>query len=112
MVTPGTSGIQLVCSSSCGSSNGRVEAYTTWPRIPPFSPAAKGVLPNSTNEFCPEKPCQPSLRTQGGSMRPVESAVPEQLVAPVVGLTVQELGASLLPAPAAIEWPVQSAPAQ
>ena len=26
MVTPGTSGVQLVCSNSCGSSNGRVEA--------------------------------------------------------------------------------------
>src|SRR5437762_11388400 len=33
---------------------------------------------NSMNEFCPEKPCQPSLRTQGGSIRPVERSV-EQL---------------------------------
>src|SRR5437868_4651240 len=80
--------------------------------MPPFSPAWKGALPNSRYEFCPEKPCQPSLVTQGGSMRPVESAVPVQLVAPVVGLIVQALGASLLPAPAAIEWPVQSASAQ
>ena len=77
--------------------------------MPPFSPAAKGLLPNSMNEFCPEKPCQPSLRTQGGSIRPVDSAVPVQLVAPVVGLIVHALAASLLPGPAAIEWPVQSA---
>ena len=111
MVTPGTSGIQLVCSSSCGSSNGRVEAYTTWPRMPPFSPAAKGFLPNSMNEFCPEKPCQPSLVTHGGSMRPVDSLV-VQVVAPVEGEIVQALGGLLLPAPAVIEWPLQSAPAQ
>jgi len=31
---------------------------------------AKVALPNSMNEFCPEKPCQPSLLTHGGSMRP------------------------------------------
>src|SRR5436853_7822766 len=43
--------------------------------MPPFSPAANGLLPNSTNEFCPEKPCQPSLRTQGGSTRPVDPPV-------------------------------------
>src|SRR5207249_9952046 len=109
MVTPGTSGIQLVCSSSCGSSNGRVEAYTTWPRIPPFSPAAKGFLPNSMNEFCPEKPCQPSLRTVGGSIRPVERSG-EQVVAPVVGLVVQLLGGSLLGV--RIDLPGQSALAQ
>src|SRR5437016_5040978 len=78
--------------------------------MPPFSPAWKGALPNSRNEFCPEKPCQPSLVTQGGSMRPVDR-VDEQLVVPFV-LNVQLLGRSLLPAPAAIEWPVQSAPAQ
>src|SRR5438045_6848529 len=77
--------------------------------MPPFSPSAKGALPNSMNEFCPEKPCQPSLRTQGGSMRPVESAVPVQVVAPVVALIVQELGASLLPGPLRIDLPVQSA---
>src|SRR5437660_11636663 len=77
--------------------------------MPPFSPAWKGALPNSRNEFCPEKPCQPSLVTQGGSMRPVESAVPVQLVAPVVGLIVQALGASLVPGPLRIELPVQSA---
>src|SRR6266566_1578088 len=40
--------------------------------MPPFSPAAYGTLPNSRNEFCPEKPCQPSLTTQGGSTRPVD----------------------------------------
>src|SRR5438876_7148269 len=40
--------------------------------MPPFSPAAKGILPNSMNEFCPEKPCQPSVRTHGGSTRPVD----------------------------------------
>src|ERR1700752_3531598 len=61
--------------------------------------------------FCPEKPCQPSLATHGGSIRPVERVGP-QVVAPVVGLGVQELGGSLLPGPAAIEWPMQSAPAQ
>src|SRR5712691_7759555 len=77
--------------------------------MPPFSPAAKSRLPNSMNEFWPENPCHPSLRTQGGSIRPVDSAVPVQLVAPVVGLIVQLLGGLLLPGPAAIEWPVQSA---
>ena len=41
--------------------------------MPPFSPAAKGRLPNSMNEFCPENPCHPSLWTHGGSIRPVES---------------------------------------
>src|SRR6266404_2862242 len=79
--------------------------------MPPFSPAAKGRLPNSMNEFCPEKPCQPSATTHGGSMRPLDRLV-VQLVAPVVGLIVHELGASLLPGPLAIEWPLQSAPAQ
>src|SRR5207237_8380724 len=73
----------------------------------PFSPAANGLLPNSMNEFCPEKPCQPSLRTQGGSMRPVERLV-VQLVAPVVGLIVQLLGAALV-AGVAIANPVPSA---
>src|ERR1700674_5694162 len=72
MVTFGTCGSQLSCRSSCGSSNGRVEAYTTWPWMPPFSPAAKAFLTNSMNEFWPEKPCDPSLSTQAGSMRPVE----------------------------------------
>ena len=79
--------------------------------MPPFSPAAKGFLPNSMNEFCPEKPCQPSLSTQGGSIRPVERSA-EQLVAPVVALVVQLLGASLLPGPLRIDLPVQSALAQ
>ena len=37
--------------------------------MPPFSPAAKGALPNSMNEFCPENPCHPSLWTHGGSIR-------------------------------------------
>src|SRR5215469_9649601 len=98
MVTFGTSGSQLVCSSSCGSSKGRVEAYTTCPRMPPFSPAAYGFLPNSMNSFCPGKPCQASLTTQGGSMRPVESIVP-QLVDPSLGLMVQLLGAAPLVPP-------------
>src|SRR5256885_16452146 len=70
--------------------------------MPPFSPAAKGLLPNSMNEFCPEKPCQPSLRTQGGSIRPVDKGVPVQIVAPVVGLIEHALGASLLAGPAGI----------
>src|SRR5256885_17157576 len=90
MVTWGICGSQLSCRSKEGSSNGRVEAYTTCPLIPPFSLAANGFLPNSMNEFCPEKPCQPSVRTQGGSIRPVE---------PV----------ALLPGPPAIENPRQSA---
>src|ERR1700730_8696794 len=79
--------------------------------MPPFSPTWNGALPNSMNEFCPENPCQPSLSTQGGSIRPVDNLV-EQLVAPVEGDVVQLLGGSLLPGPAAIEWPLQSAPAQ
>src|SRR5882672_1927518 len=84
--------------------------------MPPFSPGvvpcagAKVVLPNSMNEFCPEKPCQPSLRTQGGSIRPVDRLV-EQLVVPFV-LNVQTLGGSLLPGPLRIDLPAQSAPAQ
>src|SRR2546430_16503206 len=77
--------------------------------MPPFSPAAKGLLLNSMNEFCPEKPCQPSLRTQGGSIRPVDKGVPVQIVAPVVGLIEHALGASLLAGPAAIEWGGESA---
>src|SRR6202021_2138342 len=40
--------------------------------MPPFSPLAKGFLPNSMKLFWPEKPCQPSVATQGGSTRPVE----------------------------------------
>src|SRR5256885_956202 len=79
--------------------------------MPPFSPAANGFLPNSMKEFCPAKPCQPSLRTQGGSIRPLERTV-EQLVAPVVGLVVQLLTGSLLPGPLRIDLPVQSASAQ
>src|SRR5882724_13573467 len=84
--------------------------------MPPFSPGvvpfagAKVVLPNSMNEFCPEKPCQPSLRTQGGSIRPLERTV-EQLVAPVVGLVVQLLGGSLA-LRGQTDLPVQSALAQ
>src|SRR4030081_1655170 len=85
--------------------------------MPPFSAGrvpvagAKVALPNSMNEVLPEKPCQPSLLTHGGSMRPVDSMLPH-VVAPVEAEVVQLLGGSLLPAPAAIEWPVQSAPAQ
>src|SRR2546429_9663355 len=60
--------------------------------MPPFSPVAKGFLPNSMKLFWPMKPCQPSLATQGGSMRPVECLV-------------VELGTG----PVAIEEPVQSA---
>src|SRR6266436_4180889 len=74
-----------------GSSNGRVESYTTSPLMPPFSPVANGVLPNSTNSFWPRKPCHPSVATEGGSIRPVD------------GL------AALLPGPFLIEKPVQSA---
>src|SRR5438105_1138100 len=44
--------------------------------MPPFSVAANGALPNSTNELWPEKPCQPKVVTEGGSMRPVEGLVP------------------------------------
>src|SRR6266478_1517920 len=40
--------------------------------MPPFSPVAKGAFPNSMKLFWPEKPCQPSLATQGGSTRPVD----------------------------------------
>src|SRR5215470_13806368 len=65
--------------------------------MPPFSPGANGFLPNSRNEFCPEKPCQPSLVTQGGSMRPVEPALP--LKPPLIG-------------PLAIDSALQSALAQ
>src|ERR1700686_3769511 len=49
--------------------------------MPPFSPGMYGVLPNSRKLFCPEKPCQPWLRTHGGSIRPVETL----LVADVLG---------------------------
>src|SRR5438874_8991655 len=77
--------------------------------MPPFSPAANGLLPNSMNEFCPEKPCHASLVTHGGSMRPVDRAVPVQVVWPLLGLIVHELGELLLPGPDLIEWPVQSA---
>src|SRR5438132_12603660 len=38
-VTPGTSGVQLVWISSVGSSNGRVEATITSPKMQPVSPA-------------------------------------------------------------------------
>src|SRR6267143_3624933 len=65
--------------------------------MPPFSPlvvpgtqaggqATKGFLPNSMKLFWPEKPCQPSVPTQGGSTRPVES--------PVVPLTLSPAGQS------------------
>src|SRR5260221_10726102 len=85
MVTCGMSGSQLSCRSNCGSSKGRVEAYTTWPWIPPVSPGTYGVLPNSMNWFWPEKPCQPSRCTHGGSMRPVDSPVSGPLEPPVIG---------------------------
>src|SRR5215472_343536 len=62
----------------------------------PFS--TNGRLPNSMKEFCPEKPCQPSATTHGGSMRPVDSNV-LQLVTPVEGEVVQALGGSLLAGP-------------
>src|SRR5882672_11417833 len=61
--------------------------------MPPFSPSAKGCLPNSTNSLWPIKPCQPSVVTQGGSIRAVE-------------------GVEELPAPVAIDAPEQSALAQ
>src|SRR5437763_16369636 len=80
--------------------------------MPPFSPAANGLLPNSMNEFCPEKPCHASLVTHGGSMRPVDWAVPVQVVWPLLGLIVHGLGELLLPGADLIEWPVQSATEQ
>src|SRR5690242_1562050 len=57
--------------------------------MPPFSPAAKGVLPNSINEFCPEKPCHASLRTQGGSTRPVLLYTPVVLLVPAQSASAQ-----------------------
>ena len=87
----------------------------TSPWIPPFSVSPNGRLPNSMKEFWPEKPCQPSLVTQGGSMRPVDSVV-VQFVVPSLGLIVHMLGGSLLLLPPAVlpgsPLPVQSAVAQ
>src|SRR6202158_6038616 len=62
--------------------------------MPPFSPVAKGALPNSMNEYWPRKPCQPSVVTDGGSIRLVDGV------------------AELLAGPFLIEAPVQSAVAQ
>src|SRR5215472_9936083 len=76
--------------------------------MPPFSPAWNGLLPNSRNEFCPEKPCQPSATTHGGSTRPADRGVPVQVVMPVVALIVQLLGAAFAP----VRPPGQSADAQ
>src|SRR3984893_10234064 len=76
MVTPGTFGVQLVWIRSVGSSNGRVEAYVTSPWIPPVSPATNSFFPNSMKLFWPENPCQPSVSTQDGSIRPVEPLPP------------------------------------
>src|ERR1700692_1993077 len=74
-----------------GSLNGRVVAFTTWPRMPPVSPAMYGVLPKSriSNSLTP--PCQPSTSTLLGSMRPVDS--PVQLEVTPSGLVVQVSGA-------------------
>src|ERR1700758_987468 len=60
--------------------------------MPPFSPTTKGFLPNSRNEFCPEKPCQPSVAgqaTHGGPTRPVEPPDP-----PVAAVLAGPAGAS------------------
>src|SRR4029077_15281367 len=78
--------------------------------MPPFSPSAYGVFPNSRKLFWPAKPCQPSVSTHGGSMRPVESGV-EQVVFPVESV-LQTAGGSLEPGPSAIDFPEQSADAQ
>src|SRR5882724_7009733 len=66
----------------------------TSPWMPPVSPTAYGFLPNSMNEYCPRKPCHPSVVTHGGSTRPVDGV------------------AELLAGPFAIENPVQSALSQ
>src|SRR6202790_2074317 len=79
MVTFGTIGSHTFCTSSCGSSKGRVEEYTTWPRTPPVSPGSYGSLPQSImlNSLTP--PCQPSVTTEPGSIRPVEPPGPPPL---------------------------------
>ena len=58
--------------------------------MPPFSPAREGLLPNSRNWFWPEKPCQPSVVTHGGSMRPVEPSAAVLLPGP---FAIDEAGA-------------------
>src|ERR1700747_2201404 len=80
--------------------------------MPPVSPDAKGFLPNSRNEFCPEKPCQPSLVTHGGSRRPVDRAA-AQVVWPVPWSVVQ-VGPLEPPVigPLFRDCPSQSAPVQ
>src|SRR6516225_2746482 len=60
--------------------------------MPPFSPTAKGFLPNSIMLFWPENPCQPSLKTHAGSTRPVEPPGPDE---PGVVVTSNGAGASL-----------------
>src|SRR5919108_5252194 len=80
--------------------------------MPPFSPAWNSRLPNSMNEFCPEKPCQPSPATHGGSMRPEEGWVEQVVANGAVVAVVHALGGSLLAGPPWIDLPVQSAPAQ
>src|ERR1700730_4819230 len=79
MVTPGTRGSQMFWLRMLGSSKGRVDAYTTWPRTPPVSPGSYGSLPQSImlNSLTP--PCQPSVTTEPGSIRPVEPPGPPPL---------------------------------
>src|SRR6267143_2334208 len=72
MVTFGTRGSQRFWKLFRGSSKGRVEVYTTWPRMPPFSPAMYGVLPQSSISNWLTPPCHPSTTTLPGSIRPVE----------------------------------------
>src|ERR1700722_9634825 len=95
MVTLGTSGSQRFWNSSWGSLNGRVVAFTTWPRMPPVSPGMYGVLPQSTmlNSLTP--PCQPSTSTLLGSMRPLDR--PVQVDVRPSALATQ-VSAALLPA--------------
>src|SRR6516225_4928123 len=75
MVTFGTSGSQRFWKFIRGSSKGRVEAYTTWPTMPPFSPGMYGVLPQSSISNWLTPPCHPSMVTLPGSIRPVEVPV-------------------------------------
>src|SRR3979490_1378758 len=79
MVTPGTRGSHKFWNSWFGSSKGLVEEYTTWPRTPPVSPGAYGSLPHSTMLHSPTPPCQPSVTTVPGSIRPVEPPGPPPL---------------------------------
>src|ERR1700675_3558108 len=98
MVTLGTKGSQRFWKSSCGSLKGRVVAFTTWPRMPPVSPAMYGVLPQSRILNMLTPPCQPSTSTLLGSMRPVDKPVQVEVLPSA--FMVQLTGA-LLPPPCA-----------